>query len=36
VLLDGQTIGTSAEQKIGIRHCPSSFGHPGTVIRLEP
>jgi hypothetical protein len=36
VLKDGQTIGMSAEQQISIRHCPSSFGHPGTVIRLEP
>jgi hypothetical protein len=36
VLKDGETIGTSAEQKIRIRHCPSSFGHAGKVIRLEP
>ncbi len=36
VLKHGQTIGMTAEQKIRIRHCPSSFGHPGTVIRLEP
>ncbi len=36
VLQDGQTIGMSAEQQIHIRHCPSSFGHPGTVICLEP
>jgi hypothetical protein len=36
VLKDGQTIGMSAEQQIRIRHCPSSFGHPGKVIRLEP
>ncbi len=36
VLKDGQTIGMTAEQQIHIRHCPSSFGHPGTVIRLEP
>ncbi len=36
VLKDGETIGMSAEQHIRIRHCPSSFGHPGTVIRLEP
>jgi hypothetical protein len=36
VLQDGQTIGMSAEQKIQIRHCPSSFGHTGRVIRLEP
>ncbi|MBO0756115.1 MAG: DUF4261 domain-containing protein [Bradyrhizobiaceae bacterium] len=35
VLMDGQTIGTSAEDQIRIRHCPSSFGHPGKVIRLE-
>jgi len=25
-----------AEQQIRIRHCRSSFGHPGKVIRLEP
>jgi uncharacterized protein DUF4261 len=36
VLLDGQTIGMSAEQQIHIRHCPSIFGHAGQVIRLEP
>ncbi len=36
VLKDGQTIGMSAEQQIRIRHCPSSFGHLGNVIRLEP
>ena len=36
VLMDGQTIGMSAEQQIRIRHCPSIFGHPGQVIRLEP
>ena len=36
VLLDGQTIGMSAEQQIRIRHCPSIFGHAGQVIRLEP
>jgi hypothetical protein len=36
VLEDGQTIGMSAEQLIRIRHCPSKFGHPGTVICLEP
>jgi hypothetical protein len=36
VLQHGQTIGMTAEQQIRIRHCPSSFGHPGTVIRLEP
>jgi hypothetical protein len=24
------------EQQIRIRHCPSSFGHPGNVIRLQP
>jgi hypothetical protein len=36
VLKHGQTIGMTAEQKIRILHCPSSFGHPGTVIRLEP
>lgn len=36
VLLDGQTIGMSAEQQIRIRYCPSIFGHPGQVIRLEP
>ena len=35
-LLDGQTIGMSAEQQIHIRHCASSFGHSGTVIRLDP
>jgi hypothetical protein len=36
VLQDGQTIGMSAEQQLRIRHSPSSFGHPGKVIRLEP
>jgi hypothetical protein len=36
VLKDGQTIGPSGEQQMRIRHCPSSFGHPGKVIRLEP
>jgi hypothetical protein len=36
VLKHGQTIGMTAQQQIRIRHCPSSFGHPGTVIRLEP
>jgi hypothetical protein len=36
VLQHGQTIGMSAEQKIRIRHCASSFGHEGKVIRLEP
>jgi hypothetical protein len=36
VLMDGQTVGMSAEQQIRIRHCPSSFGHAGKVIRLEP
>jgi hypothetical protein len=36
VLKHGQTIGMTAEQQIRIRHCQSSFGHPGKVIRLEP
>jgi hypothetical protein len=36
VLKHGQTIGMTAEQQLSIQHCPSSFGHPGTVIRLEP
>jgi hypothetical protein len=36
VLKDGQTIGMTAEQQIRIRHCASSFGHSGKVIRLEP
>jgi hypothetical protein len=36
VLKDGETIGMSAEHKVRIRHCRSSFGHPGKVIRLEP
>lgn len=36
VLKHGETIGMSAEQRIRIRHCASSFGHPGDVIRLEP
>ena len=36
VLKDGQTIGRSAEEhQFRIRHSPSSFGHPGKVIRLE-
>jgi hypothetical protein len=36
VLKDGETIGTTADEKITIRHCASMFGHPGEVIRLEP
>jgi Domain of unknown function (DUF4261) len=37
VLKDGQTIGRSAEeQQLRIRHSPSTFGHPGKVIRLGP
>jgi hypothetical protein len=36
VLKHGETIGMTAEQKIRIRHAPSSFGHEGKVIRLEP
>jgi len=36
VLKHGHTIGMTAEQQIRIRHCRSSFGHPGKVIRLEP
>ena len=36
VLKHGQTIGMTAEQQIRIQHCPSKFGHPGKVIRLEP
>jgi hypothetical protein len=36
VLKDGQTIGMTADQKIRILHRPSSFGHSGKVIRLEP
>jgi hypothetical protein len=36
VLQHGQTIGMTAEQQIRIQHCPSSFGHSGKVIRLEP
>ncbi len=36
VLKHGETIGMTAEQQIRIRHCPSQFGHPGTVICLEP
>jgi hypothetical protein len=36
VLKDGETIGMTAEQQIRIRHCPSSFGHPGKVICLQP
>lgn len=36
VLKHGQTIGMTAEQQIRIQHCPSSFGHSGKVIRLEP
>lgn len=36
VLKHGQTIGMTAEQQLRIRHCPSNFGHPGTVICLEP
>ncbi|MFO0959695.1 MAG: DUF4261 domain-containing protein [Isosphaeraceae bacterium] len=36
ILLDGQTVGVSAEHQVRIRHTESSFGHPGKVIRLEP
>ncbi len=36
ILLDGQTIGMSADHQVKIRHLPSKFGHPGKVIRLEP
>lgn len=36
VLKDGETLGMTAEQKIRIRHCKSSFGHPGQILRLEP
>jgi hypothetical protein len=36
VLKHGDTIGVSAEKQLRIRHCRSSFGHPGKVIRLEP
>jgi hypothetical protein len=36
VLKHGETIGMSAEQRIRIRHCASSFGHSGKVIRFEP
>ena len=36
VLKHGQTIGMSAEQQIRIKHCASSFGQSGKVIRLEP
>jgi hypothetical protein len=36
VLKHGQTIGMTAKHQIRIRHCPSSFGHHGTVISLEP
>lgn len=36
VLKHGETIGMSAEQQIRIRHCASSFGHPGKVICMEP
>ncbi len=36
VLEDGQTIGTTAEERVPIRHCASIFGHRGKVIRLAP
>lgn len=36
VLKDGETIGTTPEQKVRVHHSPSSFGHAGNVIRLEP
>jgi hypothetical protein len=36
LLKHGETIGMTAEQQIRIRHCPSSFGHKGKVIRLDP
>ena len=34
VLQHGQTIGMTAEHLVPITHGPSSFGRPGTVIRL--
>ncbi len=35
VLLHGQTIGGSAEEKIKITHVPSQFGSPSKVIHLQ-
>lgn len=35
VLLDGHTIGLSAEERIEVRHLPSHFGQPGKVIQLQ-
>lgn len=35
VVEDGHTIGNTAEEKIQVRHAPSSFGLEGTVMRLE-
>ena len=36
VLLDGQTIGVSAEHQVRISHRPSQFGKNETVVRLVP
>ncbi len=36
VLLDGNTIGMTAEQKIRIRHTTSMFDRPDLVLRMEP
>jgi hypothetical protein len=35
VFKHGQTIGTTADHQLRIRHCPSNFGHSGKIIRLE-
>ncbi|HEX7896966.1 MAG TPA: DUF4261 domain-containing protein [Planctomycetota bacterium] len=35
VLKDGDTFGTSAEQKIKVRHVPSRWGHAGKILSLN-
>lgn len=34
VLKDGDTIGTSPEQKVRVRHVSSRWGHPGKILSL--
>lgn len=35
VIADGDTIGEDADERIKVVYSPSSFGHEGTVMRLE-
>lgn len=35
VLKDGHTFGTSADQKIKVRHVPSRWGHAGKILSLN-